>query len=69
VPLILGPILIAIAVRSLKRFFRGKLSPDGVIVSLLLGAGNAALMHQAYQKTGLFHPAGLLRIVRCVSVA
>jgi hypothetical protein len=39
-PLVCGAIFLAIAVRSLKRFFRGMLSPDGVVVSLgALGGG------------------------------
>lgn len=29
-----GALLLAISVRSLKRFFRGKLSPDGVVIAL-----------------------------------
>ena len=33
-PLVCGVVFLAIAVRSLKRFFRGMLSPDGVIVAL-----------------------------------
>jgi hypothetical protein len=33
-PIVVGAVLIAIAVRSLKRFFRGSLSPDGVVLSL-----------------------------------
>lgn len=62
-PIVVGAVFIAIAVRSIKRFFRGSLSPDGVVLSLVLAAGQAYLMDKLYAESQLFHPAGNLRLV------
>ncbi|KAI8462741.1 MAG: hypothetical protein J3K34DRAFT_446939 [Monoraphidium minutum] len=55
-PIVCGALFIGISVRSVKRFFRGQLSPDGVIVKLAVTCGLAFWAHQRYQKTMDPHP-------------
>ncbi|GBF94203.1 hypothetical protein Rsub_06473 [Raphidocelis subcapitata] len=63
-PLVCGVVFLAIAVRSLKRFFRGMLSPDGVIVALVMAVGLVYQMNKLLEETGLWWPCGSQRAVR-----
>lgn len=62
-PTVAGVLILALAVRSLKRFFRGKMSPGGVVVMLLSTCANTYVMHAEYEKTEIFHPAGFMALI------